>query len=255
MQGLLQMTRGACPKSDSVRDRKAARFEVRVVSRARLVGGDALAREYVSTCSEGAIACAGVMQFLQDRSCCTAKQPKAEHHSRTQTHAHYSFIATSSPVCTADSATRSKRDIELAHTPALPRHKEHANSASARRTQAALERRKLLLLLPPRHRAPTAGAARPPRDVLSFLPRSGESRSRQRLRIWLRTPPLPRSRYWCRLAVGSARTHRVRRRLRVHDDRVERQKPSIRHRDKDDALSQAGRNCRRANSQIGRAHV
>ena len=31
-----------------------------------------------------------------------------------------------------------------AYTPALPRHKERANSASVRRTQAALERRELL---------------------------------------------------------------------------------------------------------------
>ena len=55
--------------------------------------------------------------------------------------ARYSFIATTPPTCKTDPAARSKRDTEPAYTPAMPWHKEHANSASARRTKVALERR------------------------------------------------------------------------------------------------------------------
>ena len=80
-------------------------------------------------------------------------------------------MATTSPTCLADPATRSKRVIEPAYTPALPRHKEHAKSAGARCTKAALERHELLAAATsraPTGRAPTGGAARPPRDALPF---------------------------------------------------------------------------------------
>ena len=77
------------------------------------------------------------------------KKPTAGHHARRQTQPRYSSLATISPTCRAAPATRSTRDTDSAYTPALPRHKEHANSASAHRIMAALERRELLAAATP----------------------------------------------------------------------------------------------------------
>ena len=108
------------------------------------------------------------------------KESKAEHQSRRQTYALYSFTVTVSPTCTTDTATAAGK-TQTPHTRSCCRGRKNTPTPPARVAHRPPWRDEFAS-----SRHITDREARPPRDALPFPPRSGRIRCRQRL--WSRTP-------------------------------------------------------------------